>query len=1343
MTRNLPGRLVWNENEYHEEIVVDAPNQNSETELVKFLTLTNHDRPSSKSEASSNTQGQLDWYNLISSEEWLRIHGLKTKKLTLSHILSQIGFPHQEDYVCSIGKIVASRYADGLFRQFCKAEDGTIYRVTAKTELIYPYVIYLNDAVECFKERMNWLTSGSRQIFGVILEQCITIVLDFGSLDEEEFSLCQDALVMVIDEQVAQLTKFNLIQYDASSSRGASWMDIGAGSQRSRYSLLTVCLRAGFYFFVSVSSLVVAIYYFLVGNVLEDSKKSLLHSATESSHPIHTVSFNAQGEDTIIFLKKLSSSSKGRFHAFAARIVPLGIPEPSSKNGTLYFSSNLRKLKGRVPPGAGVREDVYLIWRELEEARNTLSQIQKIIEKSTKAPHLKPGSDISSEKESTSVESFQIAISKGYQRYIEELEDTTKEKSEEFDPSSMTSLEDRLDSKKWLQKYGLKAQKLTAFDILADCSFRHIDGVVDIKAKPDNVYLQTCAEPNKKNVHAKYCNKFVHTPWKDGRMVHVYVTADKCKAYEEKMYNALEQINKRIEWLQNGSQGLFGMVLEDFIYILIDTSQSMKGKLPLVKEKIFQLLKEQLIFKKKFNFVKFDAKAVPWQKELAEVNEDNLEKAKEWIKNLQVGSSTNTMDALKIAFSDKGTKIIYILTDGRPDQSAETILRQIQLRKKIPIHTISFNYHDEDANEFLKELSLRTGGEFHYFHYGFRDPLDPDAYMNQQMNLLQQEVEMGQNDLERVQNLCTESMMLDWYQNLQNEEETEHKKPNSEVVLEKENLTEITLETPPKRKVCPSETSSISPCGSPPQILKKKIPFAEPTKTSLLRNSFIEKKLKEKGWNAKKDLPEPKEFSGKRTISPNRKEVSVTGEKIPQVRSRDSSQDSLDMSSESWLKINGLAAKRLTIMDVLSSSTIPHRSKYVPVLGKHVGSKVYDSVLTLKHVGNGSKQMILINPLSVNFKTYIQNVEQAVKSFKRRLNLLIWKAFSAKERKKLKLQEPVQYLEDKEAIQKALEEANLSISFEDMLLLENEIEAGNTYIKQAMEIQEASKKENPRGDQLLEKTHGQGKKFKNKRIDPLKGQKVIARSEENGFYFPGTVIRCIGPTHALVQFKYGETRVVPIVFITPVGGAMPCPTLQVGDYVFAKILIPKGCHFYVPAIIIATPNREEPSDKFYTVLKCNNRRDFCLRSGLIKISQNKYALSCSFIRTTPMKEPPKMDAEEMRSDFMVFPFDEETETGLLRDSEDETSKKSKSRKKSETKKQPQDIFSSDSEDSIFGYDTSIYCSKPRDQAKKEWFSDNVSKEDDNKYSKYYAQWVNTYPKCQCYSKTLNIKKQFF
>uniref|UniRef100_A0A8C6BWV7 Uncharacterized protein n=1 Tax=Monodon monoceros TaxID=40151 RepID=A0A8C6BWV7_MONMO len=58
---------------------------------------------------------------------------------------------------------------------------------------------------------MDWLTSNSRQVFGVILERCITIVLDCGGMLEEELNLCRDALVMVLQEQVAHIAKFNII----------------------------------------------------------------------------------------------------------------------------------------------------------------------------------------------------------------------------------------------------------------------------------------------------------------------------------------------------------------------------------------------------------------------------------------------------------------------------------------------------------------------------------------------------------------------------------------------------------------------------------------------------------------------------------------------------------------------------------------------------------------------------------------------------------------------------------------------------------------------------------------------------------------------------------------------------------------------------------------------------------------------------------------------------------------------------------------------------------------------------------------------------------------------------
>lgn len=54
----------------------------------------------------------------------------------------------------------------------------------------------------------------------------------------------------------------------------------------------------------------------------------------------------------------------------------------------------------------------------------------------------------------------------------------------------------------------------------------------------------------------------------------------------------------------------------------------------------------------------------------------------------------------------------------------------------------------------------------------------------------------------------------------------------------------------------------------------------------------------------------------------------------------------------------------------------------------------------------------------------------------------------------------MRYLENKAALNKALERLNWPISLKELSVLENEILAGKMYVQQAMELQEAAKKEN-------------------------------------------------------------------------------------------------------------------------------------------------------------------------------------------------------------------------------------------------------------------------------------------
>nr|XP_009942202.1 PREDICTED: von Willebrand factor A domain-containing protein 3B [Opisthocomus hoazin] len=1211
MTGNLSKRLAWSDSAF------DSKHRQDPEDCHEA-----HKRKSNeKQRRLAVSQWDTDIQPLVSSSKWLEVHGLKRNKLSLSQILSQIGFQHRKDYVTTLGKLVASRYADGLFPQYKRAHDGSVYNLTAKKELILHFVDGLMRAIELYKQRMEWLTSESRQIFGVIQERCIVIVLDFGSVAPAEFDLCRDALSVVLVEQVTQIAKFNLIRAAQDLTK---WQQKSAPvSEHTVKSAVTWLWKLDYMTAASHTSsaealleamsdeAVEAVYYFAVGDVPVDAKQLLLEKVSHGPCPVNTVSFNAREDETIIFLKELSRLASGRFHAFAEKNDYRDATGPALKceeDEKGLIALNSRKVKGRMPLVAGVREDVFLIWKELEEARSTVRQIQKILSESDQ-----PAS--------------RDAIKTDHP-----LEKHTSDKY--------------LSSEKWLQKYGLKAQKLTLYDALADCTFRHADGIVGIKTKPKDESSRTDAETKRKVINAKYCDKFVHTFWKDGSVVHLYVSTEKYKQYEEKMRTALRQVEGRIKWLQQGSRGLFGNVFEDDVYILIDTSLSMKDKLPRVKEKVFQLIQEQLRHKKRFNFVKFSAQAVAWQEKLAEVNEENLQDAWLWIKGLEAGSSTNTLKALQIALADTDTQAIYLLTDGRPDQPPQIILAQVQLHPKIPIHTVSFNCDDIEANKFLYELSTETEGRFHYYNIYLTDPDAGEFIVSEDIHLLKKEIEQGERDLEKVKTFHAECLMMDCYNGENDPENNDHKQTHT--VSSVTDLTEELSSTLSSRPCCVSEEPAPTPhqqtwqttADSPAR--RKKALYAEQTKTSLLR--ILSHSVKSREESPEEGIsPEKKSFSVKNNV----KCTTIFKGKLTEQETLDlkmqktvkmTSKSSLDMSSSLWLKTHGLVARRLTIMDALAPTAVPRGTKYIPVLDKHVVSKVFDEMLQFTHVSNDKKQITLINPQAVNLDAYKEKLEQAIKSYERRLNLVVWRALSQEERDKFKEDGPVQYMQHKEALLEALENLGWPISCEDVILLEDEILTGLTYVQQASDLQEAIKKETEKSSEAhisnnkkrLEEETGKSKSKKTQKGHIFvihKSQKVIAKSDVTGFYYPGTITKNISSTCALVDFNNGETSIVPVKFAIPVGGAMPCPYLQVGDYVFARTGTQTGNEYYAPAIVIATPKRVEICDKLYTVLMYNSRKEHCVRSGLIKISQMKYAFSCRYIRMVQMVDYMAVDRD--------------------------------------------------------------------------------------------------------------------
>ena len=97
---------------------------------------------------------------------------LKANKLAFQDIISMLGFKQSSDYMEQFRRIVTSKYSYGVFLQ-TESIDGQVYNITVGKEKIVDYTKRLNDAYKMFKLRLQWLTSGSRRVFGVVTEQSI------------------------------------------------------------------------------------------------------------------------------------------------------------------------------------------------------------------------------------------------------------------------------------------------------------------------------------------------------------------------------------------------------------------------------------------------------------------------------------------------------------------------------------------------------------------------------------------------------------------------------------------------------------------------------------------------------------------------------------------------------------------------------------------------------------------------------------------------------------------------------------------------------------------------------------------------------------------------------------------------------------------------------------------------------------------------------------------------------------------------------------------------------------------------------------------------------------------
>ncbi|GAA53238.1 von Willebrand factor A domain-containing protein 3B [Clonorchis sinensis] len=808
--------------------------------------------------------------------------------------------------------------------------------------------------------------------------------------------------------------------------------------------------------------------------------------------PLHIVAYGCTDVDSLKLLSSLSKATGGRFHAYAPQgcLLDYSASPVDSTNPEARLTAS-EVVYGGTPEGWPQREDCMRIFEELEEARSTLNQIQRVIE----------------------------AVDKGLPVHIE-VPCTEDDYTRSLHSSPPTNKqEEQMSSKQWLQRHGLGAQRLDLFDVLAQASFRHCDGMVDILRPPtdeeshrseknqikafrhNELLAERLTAPlvpsaiiHPKHIDACYCDQFAHIIWKDGQVVHVQVTPEHYRLYARRVQANLTAIQKRIDWLCRGSRELFGTITEDNVCIVIDTSTSMSPSINFVKQKLLLLLEEQLKYRKKMNFIAYSDRVMAWSEYCLDTTAENIISAANWAKSLTCGGSTNTLAALQFALSDTQIEGIYLLTDGRPDQAPRTILLKMHLQSRIPIHAISFNCQDPEANQFLLDLAKESGGRFQYFTLTKKAPETADQWESEDIRLLRAEYRLGLRSLERMAELRDECRRLAKESALIQRKRKRTSEPSR---LKKSDESEL-LPRVGQHVWKIAKPSSPRKTGPKPDTMKFDSPGTTNVADGYQYKGKTDSEMTGSSRQAERGHTAPEQIKpaqlGKMPRQENKAGTDVTStrklqpdyegkEHVTLFRTKDIF-DKLDLKEAShskenirgkqgsrqfkdpekdkpidipsWIARYGLRPLKLRLIDLLSPVAVPLRPSYIPSLRHNIISNVLLETLPVAFISpskrSESEVVHVFNPLAVDYNSYEKALTAALARIERKLTEVIARYLSDDgvkslvERSAIKQgltwQTQLCWYQYKDAIIQAFENEQWPIAKKDFYILANELDKG-------------------------------------------------------------------------------------------------------------------------------------------------------------------------------------------------------------------------------------------------------------------------------------------------------------
>lgn len=146
------------------------------------------------------------------SVEWLRQHGLKAKRLDLYQVLAPNAYSYREEFIPVIKRAVQSQVHEKAMVQFAW-HDGSTKNIHVDMTTLFEYQKQLKEAVGLYERRVDWLASGSRRIFGTLVEKNFVLLVDTSVSNVNYLVHIQHSIRLLLEQQVANKDYFNIITF--------------------------------------------------------------------------------------------------------------------------------------------------------------------------------------------------------------------------------------------------------------------------------------------------------------------------------------------------------------------------------------------------------------------------------------------------------------------------------------------------------------------------------------------------------------------------------------------------------------------------------------------------------------------------------------------------------------------------------------------------------------------------------------------------------------------------------------------------------------------------------------------------------------------------------------------------------------------------------------------------------------------------------------------------------------------------------------------------------------------------------------------------------------------------